>query len=181
MKNNEFLNVPSIQKEIHVRHQAFIKKYGGAIEKVMADHKLFSDIVTAKLSRILLVFKQEAIIDDIKIVEQGPYKKITLSKNGYDTYVVIETNGIEIAFQGYAYTSDMISDLALLRHKVRDVNTDDFDWVRFSIQLVEYIHKTIYERKEVVEAMLDGILRPIPFEGLEKAINERKSKKSKKQ
>ena len=56
MKNkSEILNVPLIQQEIHARHQGFIQKYGGAIEKVMADHQLYADIVVAKLSRILLI------------------------------------------------------------------------------------------------------------------------------
>jgi len=160
----EFLNVPKIQKELHTRHKEFIEKYGGAVEKLMADHKLFSDIVMAKLNRILIVFKEEMIIDDMQITEQGPYKRITLNKKGYDAYIVIETNGTEIVFQGYTYGgNDFTGDFAHMRHKIRDVNTEDFDWVDFSIQLIDYIHKIIYDRKEAMETRLSSMFQPSPF------------------
>jgi len=158
-KTSEILNVPAIQKEIREKHNVFIKKYGSTIEKVMADHKLFTDIILAKLSCILAIFKQEAVIDAIQVTEQGPFKKITLTKNGYDTYVVIETNGVEIALQGYTYTGDsVLSDFALVRVKIRNVNSDNFDWVDFSSQLIDYIHSTIYEKQEVVQQRLKGML-----------------------
>ena len=117
MKNKpaKILDVPTIQKEVHDKHQMFIKKYGGAIDKVMADHQLFNDIVTAKLSRILVIFKQETAIDDFNIANNGPYTRITLTKKNYDTYIEIETNGSQIVLKGYTYTSDFSSDFEIIK------------------------------------------------------------------
>lgn len=157
---SEILNIPVIQEEIHKKHQNFLKEYGGAIEKVMADHKLFADIALAKLHRILIIFKEEKVIDEIQIHEKGPYKYVLLYKTGCDTYINLETNGIVIAIQGYTYQgNDFNSDFGHNKKIIKGVNESDFDWANFSDQLLDYIHGTIYERKEVIEQKIKGIFK----------------------
>jgi hypothetical protein len=148
---NKILDIPSIQKNVKDKHNKFIKEFGPAIEKVVADHKLFADIVIAKLNRIAVIFKEEKVIDDTKIVDFGPYKKITFSKIGYDTYVNIVTNGLEIILQGITYTE---ADLRMRNVKFSEVNSNNFDWNDFSNKTLDYIHAAIYGRKEAGEARL---------------------------
>lgn len=150
---NKILDIPSIQKNVKDKHNKFIKEFGPAIEKVVADHKLFADIVIAKLNRIAMIFKEEKVFDDIKIIEFGPYKKITFSKTGYDTYVNIVTNGLEIILQGVTYAG-FEADLKMRNVKFSEVNSDNFDWNDFSNKMLDYIHAAIYGRKEAGEARL---------------------------
>jgi len=158
MKNvANILDIPTIQEEIRGKHRKFIKDFGSAIDKVMADHVLFADIVMAKLYRIALVFKEERIIDDVKIIDNGPYKKISLFKNGYATYVNISTNGEIIVLEGFTYTSEFDQNFLSLKEKIRNVNDEKFDWLDFSRKLLDYIHATIYDRKESAEAKLNGM------------------------
>ena len=161
-RKSEILNIPAIQKSVKNKHLNFIEKYQNSIEKVISDHKLFADITLAKLHRLLLIFKEESVIDNIQIIDRGPYKKIVLSKNGYDTYVELETNGLVIVFQGYTYTAGSESDFRHQKKIIRNITADNFDWVEFCDDLVDYIHNTIYERKEAVEQRLKGIFKDIP-------------------
>ena len=162
------LDVPAIQEEIREKHRKFIKDFGSAIDKAMADHVLFADIVMAKLYRIALVFKEERIIDDVKTIDNGPYKKISLFKNGYATCVNLSTNGEIIVLEGFTYTSEFDQNFLSLKEKIRNVNEEKFDWLGFSRKLLDYIHTTIYDRKESAEVKLNGMFTFISDEKITK-------------
>jgi hypothetical protein len=147
-KKQNLLDVPSIQKGISNKHKKFIKEYGLEIEKVTSDHRLMVDIMMAKLHRIILIFKDEQVIDNVTIIDEGSHRKIILSKNGYDTNVSIVTNGSAVAFEGVNMDNRWPSEKII----VEDIET--FDWVDFSMGLLDYIHSTIYQRKEVIETKL---------------------------
>ena len=157
MKKETILNVPAIQKNIHTQHGKFIKEYGNAVEKVIADHRLFADLVMTKIYRLALIFKEEKVIDEIKMTENGPYREICLSRAVNTTYVNITTNGLVIVLEGYTYTTGFDTDFQWPRQKFYSVNENEFDWEVFSAKLLDYIHNTIYERKEAMEARLHGI------------------------
>ena len=174
-QNETILDVPSIQKNICARHEKFIKDFGSAAEKVVADHKLFADLVMAKLYRIALIFKEEKVIDEIKMTEDGPYRRVHLSRTGNVTYVNISTNGLVIVLEGFTYTTGFDTDFQWPKEKFFRVNSTDFSWEDFAIKLLDYIHATIYERKEAMEVRLNGMFQPSPFDN----IAERKTKKQK--
>jgi len=178
-KREYILDVPGIQKIVSEKHKAFLQEYGSEIEKVLADHSLFADIMLTKLYRIVLIFKQEGIINDIRISEMGPYKRLTLSKSNCNNYIDIATNGKDITIQGYAYTSDFSSDNVSLKHKIYDANLDNFNWTDFSRELLDYIHKAIYERTSAVEARLQGLFeKNTPPEDDLKILKKNESKKN---
>lgn len=175
--SKNILNVPLIQKEIKELHHQFISNYGSAVEKVMADHRLFGDIIFSKLYRIALIFKEENIIDDIKIIEEGSCKKILqLSKKGFNSCVNVATNGVAIILEGFGYTCSLESDFISLKESFFNVNTGKMDWVDFSTRLLNYIHANIYGRKEAIEVRLDNILIPEPDEKIQIIENRRSNK-----
>lgn len=162
-KKVDILDVPKIQKEIKKRHGEFVKEYASEIEKVSSDHRLFTDIIFAKLHRIALVFKEEKVIDEVKMVDNGPLKELCLSKNGYQTYVRVVTNGTDIFFRGYAHISnDFVSDSIMLPERIANVDAEGFDWVNFSKKLLDYLHVNIYDRKEIVETRIEGMFKDVP-------------------
>ena len=160
--SDKILDVPKIQNNIRIKHSDFIKEYASQVEKVMSDHRLISDIIISKLYRIAICFKEEHIVDEIKISDTGPAKKITLMKGGSETYVDIRTNGKAIFLDGYTYNRGMSSDLASVSEKYYDVDSEEFDWVDFSSKLLDYIHKIIYGREEALEEKVRGIFDEKP-------------------
>ena len=158
-KDKKILDIPKIQKMIHNKHDEFVKEYGMEIDKVAADYWLFTGIITAKLNRILFVFKDEKVIDKIDISEEGVFKKLCLSKAGYNAFVNIITNGTVIILENCQNT-DVLEGMSFDRQiqRYNNVNDADFDWVKFSEQLLEYIHVVIYKRKKVFATKLDNIL-----------------------
>ncbi len=180
MKSNEYvLDVPGIQKTVGEKHKAFLKEYGPEVEKVLADHSLFADIMLTKLYRIVLIFREEGIINDVRVSGAGPCKKLTLTKSYCNNYVSITTNGKEILMEGSAYSTEFTSDNVFLRHKIHDANLEDFNWIKFSEELLDYIHKVIYERTSAVETKLQELFdRNSPPEDNVKIIDKTKREKS---
>lgn len=156
------MDIPRIQKEVRAKQQKFSKAYGNEIDKVFADHKLATDIAVTKIHRIAIVLKEEGVIDQIIFTSSNnPIAEITLRKNNMLTYVVVLTNGNQIKVQGYSYTTgDFEGDIGSSPIRFNNVDGEDFDWVRFSIDLVDYIHSTLYERKEVVETKISMMFKP---------------------
>ena len=155
MKQETLVNVPEIQKNIKEIHEKFIKQYSPQIEKVSADNRLLADIILTRLYRVAICFKVEGVIDNIKIEEQSPCKKILLQKNGYDNYVYMVTNGKSILLEGYDRASnDFLSDMMFIKKRFDNIH-DDYDWTAFSKELLDYIHSTIYFRKEAAETKMN--------------------------
>lgn len=154
------MDIPRIQEEVRSKHQKFAKKYGREIEKVFADHKLCVDVVVAKIHRIAIVLKEEGVIDKIVINNVAPVAEMRLWKDGMISYLNIYTNGRQIMLKGYAYTTGLGSDLEATPKRYTGVDRIDFDWVNFASELVDYIHTTLYERKEVLETKISLMFEP---------------------
>lgn len=162
MKNQmqNILDVPKIQEEVRSKHSKFIKKYGKEIEKVFADHKFRVDVIIAKLHRIAVILKEEGVIDKIVINNVAPIAEMRLWKDGMITYLTICTNGRQILLNGYSYSTGFCSDFDTPSKRYSMVDSSDFDWVKFSNEMVEYIHSVLYERKEVLEAKISLMFDP---------------------
>jgi len=159
---NNIIDLSNIQNKIKTKHIEFINKYGSILDKVMADDKLFSDIVMARLHLIATCFKNENVIDEFTLGENGPIKYIKIGKRGISNYINIETNGKTIKVNGYNYSDYGFTDDILknnLRQEISDI--DSFDWEEFAIKILDFIHEIIYERRKATEIKLNNILTDI--------------------
>ena len=169
-KKNDILDVPKIQKEIKKRHGEFVKEYASEIEKVSSDHRLFTDIIFAKLNRIALIFKEENVVDEVKMVDNGPLKELYLSKNGHKNYIRITTNGTDIIMRCWVESErEFVTDSMMVSEKVANVDKANFDWINFSKKLLDYIHANIYGRKEIVETRIEGMFKDVPRDTIRKS------------
>jgi len=174
MASEPLINIVDIQKGIKKAHAVFMDNYGPQIEKVVADQRLMSEIIFARLYRILICFKEENIIDDYSIVREMPFKKLQLSKKGYNSYIYVSTNGSSIILEGYGFSlSDFTSDVTILKKKFRNVQEGTYDWTQFSKELLDYIHSVIYERKEASETKINTMFEK-SFEDDVKIIDKTK-------
>jgi len=157
MKNETIINVPEIQEKIRIKHENFLSSFGGAIQKVAADNRLLTDMVFSRLYRIALCFQQEGVIDSIQTTEGYP-KKLILRKEGFDNYVNITTNGHMVRIDGYVYDpNNSISDISVAGKNYRSVDEEGYNWTMFADELLDYIHLSVYARKEALETKISGI------------------------
>jgi len=147
---NNVLNIPEIQANIRSNHGKFIKKYGMQIEKVMADHRILVDIISARLHRVILCFKEEGVIDEIR-THEGLLKTMTLLKNGCSSYIDLVTNGKVVVVKSFISNESFDSDFSSGPEYFYGVDKEDYDWVGFSIRLLDFIHSKVYERKDVLD------------------------------
>ena len=158
MKNETPINVPEIQEKIKLKHSVFLKKFGSVIQKVAADHRLLTDTIFSRLYRIALCFQQEGVIDSIQTTEGYP-KKLVLRKEGFDNYVTVTTNGHIVRIEGYVYEpNDFISDAAIPGKSYHGIFEEGYDWTGLAEDLLDYIHLSIYARKEALETKISGML-----------------------
>jgi len=156
--NEPIINVPEIQNVIREKHQKFLDELGPQAEKVAADQKLKADVIMARIFRITVCFKEEDIVDSVKIVEQVPLNVVCLQKTGYDNYINVVTNGDIILLKGYGRSiSDFQSDVEMPVRRFRNVQDENYDWLKFADELLDYIHIVIYERKEAAESKIENM------------------------
>jgi len=153
MSEDLIINVPEIRKEIGIRHKAFVESCDLHIDKTIADKKLVVQIIAARLQRILICFKEEGIIDNVSMENDGPYRKIHISKNGFENSIVFLTDGEKIVLKGKNVLLDMDDN-----HVFYDVCSINYDWKECSLEIIDYIHQLIYSRKKVLETRLNSIL-----------------------
>ena len=152
------MNVPEIRAKAREKHESFLKDYGRQVEKVTADRRLMIDTIFARIYSIVAGFKEDNIIDAYDIVEQIPLKKMCIQKNGYDSYINVVTNGEHIWLEGFDYSMhDFSSDVRLENKRFDNIYSEDFDWLVFSMELLDYIHSTIYRRKEAASVKIDNM------------------------
>jgi len=157
------INVPEIQEVIRKSHKEFIEAYGSLVEKVVADNRLFADVISARLYRIAVCFKEERIIDEIQMLSNGPCKKMRLTKSGCDNTIYVITNGKSIMLEGIGYAlSDFMSDPVIRKKRIDGVQKEDYDWTIFAKNLLDYIHEVIYERKEAAETKVEEMFENAP-------------------
>ena len=151
MKKQSIIDIPKIQSMVKSRHQKFVKKYGNEIQKVLADHKFYLDLAVAKVNRIATILKEEGVVDKIVINDNLPIAEIRLWKEGMISYLTIYTNGKTICFKGVSY-STFGRDIETNSVKYYSgIDNADFDWFKFSSEIVDYVYSTLYEKKEVLE------------------------------
>lgn len=155
MANKISINIPAIRKTIKKIHGNFVTEYGMYSDKVMSDYRLLAERVASRIVLIANCLKQEKVIDTIKVEIEGPLHKITLKRNDSDNFVQIATTGQSIHFMGYTYTiGDIGLDISNRQKTFSNVfsldklDIDEYDWVKFSEALLDFVHCIVYDRKE---------------------------------
>jgi len=155
---SQIFNVPAIEKSVKEKHSKFLKDFGPLVDKAEADHQLLVEKVTAKVTRVLTCLRDNEIIDNTVVANEGIYKSIMVSKNGYNNHVSIWVDDKNIVMR---VANIFVNKKALskdLDDKVFfNVDTEDFDWVNFACELVEFIHNEIYSRKNVIQTKIKSI------------------------
>jgi len=147
--NKNILDVPRIKKTIKEKHGEFLAAVGQIPTKISADRQLTLARVSARISQILHIFKEEGIIDifdDCCLPEaDSSCKGFHISKRGFEKTIYIWTDGNDIVMKDSSF---MISSGVMVPFKkiIRDIDFEEYNWESFVEQLLDYIHVVIYER-----------------------------------
>lgn len=144
------LNIPKICKLIREKHNEFISNVGSLPDKISADKRLEEERVAAKVEAILDCFKREKIIDKV-VIEEVPNKLFILIKNGLNEYVGISVKERNITIPDFSRNS---RGSAFPLKEIKDIDVDTYDWVGFAGELLDYIHSSIYSRKEAIQTKI---------------------------
>jgi len=149
------IDMPKIKSDIKNKHSEFMANYGDVVEKVRVDHQLLLQTVYARLKFIAQCFVDEGVIDEAETVmdDNTYHKSFILSKTGFDNRLTLITDGIQIVLKdsGSLINEDVFEPTVV---SWADPHKEGFDWVRFSNELLDHIHKIIYERRKASEVKM---------------------------
>jgi hypothetical protein len=154
------INIEQIKSEIEKTHKDFLAKYSASLEKVFADQKLAMEISLVKIKYVLDALMEKSIVDgtDIEDISYAtPNRVLRVYKKGILNYIQIITNGDKICIKGIDSLEnlDLKSDVRIFN----DVWQDEFDWLNFSKELLNFIHEYIYSRKKAFNVKIDGMFK----------------------
>jgi len=150
------LDILKIKSNLAKKHDKFIKDLGAHSDRVLAEHNLMVELTYTRIKFICDAIVEMKIIDKVDFKKEIPIRKIYLTKDGYDNYVRIVTNGDRIVIDGVSNLNNIVNDD---NEKIilDGATSEDFDWIKFSDQLLTVIHGIVYERKEALETKMFGI------------------------
>lgn len=160
MPNN--INIDKVKGIIREKHTAFMKKWGHLIEKTEADSNLKLVKIDSKLKLIFKCLKEETVIDgyktflihEEKVQDATSYVAYCLYKNNHNIEVVATNDGI-ILISGRGASELGLASRFENEH-ISCSDADTFEWNDFAITLVEFIHSSIYRRKDLAMCNLFG-------------------------
>jgi len=161
-KIQNIINYQDILVSVKEKHDKFIGKYSGSIEKALSDFRMEVDLTYARLSFIAKILKDTKIISNFKEIEvmvEGTSfaRSIVLNIDMGTGFVYMLNSGKNVfVYEGVAIENP--GNLSFLvwsqndqTKKYCDVLNDDFDWKKFTLYVADVIHKSSYRRKEAIE------------------------------
>jgi hypothetical protein len=153
--SEENIDYLRIQEDLKEKHNSFIDGATGFANKVSGDSLYVISSNTARLTKILSILQKLEVIDSISTKEMGHYKSLTISKSGFGRWVEVF-----ISEEKIVVSIDPERGLGLtnpFRKSFTIENTDKW-WHNFSIEFLDFIHATIYERQKIADQKIKTAL-----------------------
>jgi hypothetical protein len=161
-KIQNIINYQDILASVKEKHNQFIDKFSGSIDKALSDFKMEVDLTYARLSFVAKILKDAKVISNYKETEvmvEGTcfFRSITLTVDYGICFVYLLNSGRNVfVYEGVALAHP--GNLSFLvwsqndqTKKFCDVLSEDFDWKQFVLYVADVIHKSSYRRKEVID------------------------------
>ena len=160
MKN---INQVNLKKQIKEKHDFLVKRISPLGDKMEADYELSLVKSEAKVRLILDIMKELKIVDGYKPLEfyskemeDSSYRAFTVYKKGYHHHIQIAITPKVVILQEGGIMIEL-GILASSRSIKREIDSPDYNWDEFAIELLQYIHDIIYRRKDSLEVCLFGV------------------------
>ena len=166
------LDIAQLSRAIKNRHDKFISKYGTEISAELSDEVFRRDSVYSKLILVGKAFERASVATKAEEVEVRSVACF------YDRSVVVTTlTGLPIYLLNggdhVVVTDRVVTEDPLTRNLVmhatsdsqgtvymeyKDVLDEDFDWMIFSMDVLEAVHKVAYHSKSVMNRFITRAL-----------------------
>jgi hypothetical protein len=146
-------DIVKIKNNVVKKHSEFIERLGSISDKLEADYMLQVETIYARLNHILLMMKKNDIIDYHTPTFVGGKKELIVYKYGYSNNFKISIDVNQIIIYEDSFKNSSINFVPEKRVFSNALSTD-FDWLEFSKELLDYIHKVIYRRQKAIEQSL---------------------------
>ena len=144
------INAVKIREDLQKKHKDFKDRFASASSKVVADRNFYVQAAMAKISLITQILVEIGAIDEMrnKKTHSESYQHVELLKNGYIDTIYLMTDGYHIVVENSNFMTytDMI-DPDRTKWFLQD-GVENFDWEKFSEELLDFVHRVIYHRKE---------------------------------
>ena len=150
------INLPLIQSRIENKHKSFMDSVGEMPSKLTADHKLFLTRMATRIQSILNCFVEAKVIDNFssninRLHVDESYRVFKLNKNGFDRSIYIWTDGLNINVNTSDYPNNSGLDDEI---SIKNIDFDNYNWIDFSDELLNFIHNGIYQRTKAIESRI---------------------------
>jgi len=156
------INYQAILDAVKEKHNKFIGKFSGSIEKVLSDFWMELDLTYAKLSFVAKILKDAKVINsykEIAVTVEGTtfHRSIALFVDHGTSFIYLLNYGRSVfVYEGVAIEhpgnlSFMVWSQNDQTKKYNSVLDDVFNWEEFALYVTDVIHKSSYRRKEVIE------------------------------
>ena len=149
-KNGKIIDISKIKSNIKETHAAFIKSVGETPLIIDADEGINLVRVSSKIMAVIYCLRDEKVIDCFEPNNNSSmYISYILSKNGYNSRVVVATDGKQI----FLKPLDFLIEFGWSKPHLKIISVEDvdsFNWESFSSDLLSFVHEVIYRRKESI-------------------------------
>ena len=166
------INYPEIVRQLREIHKDFFIKYRLYVEKNVSERLYERETAYARIKLIANALKESGVVDGLETVDIFGYSSsiALISAIGREPVFILNDCTEIIVVTGGVVSADAISGRLVLVSgegessrktffkRYHDVLSDEFDWVCFSREILEIIHKAIYGKEEAHRDLLsDGL------------------------
>ena len=159
------LTFPEIRDAVAQKHAEFMGKYSKTLMRHVAEQEMSRDKIYAKLVLVAKAFVDAGVVDSSREVDigsaTGNYARsvaLVSRLSPFSVYMlndgksVILTDSIAIpASNDLESRLVLVSNSKKIYSEHKGVLDESFDWVAFSVQLLDSVHTVIYNRSEIVK------------------------------
>lgn len=164
---------PRILQLVDAKHQAYLGKYGNILSLAVGSRELLIDRVYAKLSLVAKAFNETSVIDGFQEVEassatgdhprsimlrRNASRSVLYLLNDYGNVIVADSIGIA-SMNPLAAGILLITESKKVLRRHKDVLSEDFNWVDFSMDILDAIHSVLYDRSNATRILLEQAMR----------------------
>ncbi len=157
MKNKEMEpeTIARISSYVKTAHENFLKMVGELPDKANADIVLHLQRMKAKVKLILNMFVSNGVVDSIVehdysiMADCGIYVEFNLIKKGYkqSVKIIVTDDSISMQAPSHQLSYNVMGEGILMT----GIDINNFDWLKFTADLLDLIHKNIYNRRFAME------------------------------
>lgn len=167
MKNKGPKNLLNVERSVSTAHKEFMNRFRDKASSVIGASLLKNEIVRARIVHVAnalarsgavkkydvqdIYFRGKFYVESVVLIPSIPAPNVAFINNGDSVKIISGLSSFNSAFfilggDDLELDADIIS--------FENVLDEDFDWEKFSLIALDYIHQVVFRRREVVDSTI---------------------------